>query len=141
MLATAPLPLAPTRPSIATLLVVVLFDCALGQEPSAPDEASTDSSLAAPKQVDVQPVAEDEEIEGRLLRILQATEWFDEPRVEVDEGVAFLRGRTQLQEHKEWATRLVRPRRCLASVLRCWRSRGCSWASPGEAPVLPSGGV
>ncbi len=57
----------------------------------------------APVKVDVQPLASDEQIARRLERILNATPWFYEPDVKVEEGVAFLRGRTDSDDHRRWA--------------------------------------
>jgi small-conductance mechanosensitive channel len=52
-------------------------------------------------------VARDEQIRDRLLGLLQATTWFAEPQVEVQEGVVFLDGRTALKEYKTWAKELA----------------------------------
>jgi len=51
--------------------------------PSAASEAEKqEDTPQAPKAVDVQPVARDEQIRDRLLSILQATTWFEEPQVD-----------------------------------------------------------
>ena len=47
----------------------------------------------APAKVDVKPVARDEEIRKRLQSVLDATGWFTDPQVRVEEGVVFLNGR------------------------------------------------
>lgn len=74
----------------------------------AQDDATPEADATqAPKEVDVQPVARDEEIRERLLSILQATTWFHNPQVEVREGVVFLDGRTRLKEYKVWARNLA----------------------------------
>lgn len=57
----------------------------------------------APKQVEVKPIARDDEIEDRLVRILNATDWFRETQVTVEEGVVFLEGRTEGDAFKQWA--------------------------------------
>ena len=76
--------------------------------PRAQDEAAPEEEAPqAPKAVDVQPVARDEEIRERLLSILQATTWFENPQVEVREGVVFLDGRTRLKEYRVWARDLA----------------------------------
>jgi small-conductance mechanosensitive channel len=90
------------------LAAVLTLLPAVARSQSPEDRAKqADDAPAAPQQVDVAPAAEDDEIEARLTRILQATEWFQDPQVQVDEGVAFLRGRTQSQDYKEWAARLA----------------------------------
>ncbi len=62
----------------------------------------------APAKVDVQPVARDEEIRKRLQTVLEATGWFTDPQVRVEEGVVFLNGRAETDELKKWAGDLAR---------------------------------
>lgn len=62
----------------------------------------------APAKVDVTPVAQDEEIRKRLQRVLDATDWFADPHVKVDEGVVFLNGNVESDELKKWAGDLAR---------------------------------
>lgn len=62
----------------------------------------------APAKVDVKPVARDEEIRKRLQSVLDATDWFTDPQVRVEEGVVFLNGRTGTDELKKWAGDLAR---------------------------------
>lgn len=97
------------------LLLLLAPGAAPAQEPLAappPEEAAP-----APKQVAVEPVAKDEEIGRRLVRILEATEWFQAPQAEVDAGVVFLSGQTATQEHKEWATRLAQNTQDVVAVV------------------------
>lgn len=83
------------------------------QEPAAnqaDDSAQIESDaeeLQSPDKVDVEPLAEDSEIETRLNDILSATNWFENPSVEVNEGVAFLTGSTKTAEHRSWAGELA----------------------------------
>jgi small-conductance mechanosensitive channel len=67
--------------------------------------------------VDVQPVAPDTEIRQRLVRILQATGWFGDPQVRVDEGVVFLSGRTEREEFKQWAGNLAQHTQDVVAVV------------------------
>ena len=105
---------------VGMLLSGLFFIVALGASPTlaqpsskpalppSPSEAEQqDDTPQAPKEVDVQPVARDEQIRDRLLSILQATTWFEEPQVDVQEGVVFLDGRTALKEYKTWAKELA----------------------------------
>ena len=62
----------------------------------------------APATVDVKPVARDEEISTRLQKVLDATGWFVDPQVRVEEGVVFLNGRTETDDLKKWAGDLAR---------------------------------
>ena len=95
------------------LLVVTNFGVHPGWTQDAEeleDDVSTpngDDELKAPEKVEVDPIADDDQIASRLKRILEATEWFDSPEVRVDEGVVFLRGSVDNQQHKEWAEKLA----------------------------------
>ena len=62
----------------------------------------------APAKVDVKPVARDEEIRKRLQSVLDATGWFTDLQVRVEEGVVFLNGQTETDELKKWAGDLAR---------------------------------
>jgi len=81
----------------------------LGKEAKPENEPPDKTELAvAPAKVDVQPVADDEEIRKRLQSVLEATKWFVEPQVRVDEGVVFLFGQADSEELKKWAGDLAR---------------------------------
>ncbi len=70
-----------------------------------------------PSQVNIQPVARDEEIETRLREILSATGWFTELQVRVQDGVVFLNGQAQTSEFKAWAGDLARNTQDVAAVV------------------------
>lgn len=108
------------------LLAAAVWFCestTTAQEPSptTPAEATgvppKPTSPAAPDKVDIKPVAQDEEIAERLRRILNATGWFTNVEVRVDEGVVFLRGSAQTQEVKEWAGNLARRTQDVVAVV------------------------
>ncbi|HAW30541.1 MAG TPA: hypothetical protein DCY03_20855, partial [Planctomycetaceae bacterium] len=84
------------------------------EEPVNPPPAE---SLPAPKTVNVTPAVEDSEISARLTRILKATEWFEDPLVEVDEGVAFLTGSTNDEKYRQWAGDLSRNTQDVVAVV------------------------
>jgi len=73
-----------------------------------PPAPTTGDLSPAPAKVDVNPVARDEEIRQRLQSVLDATDWFTDPRVEVREGVVFLNGRVETDDLKKWAGDLAR---------------------------------
>lgn len=85
-----------------------------GPSSDAPPASSTP---AAPEKVDIRPVAQDEEIAERLRGILDATGWFTNVEVRVEEGVAFLRGTAQTQEVKDWAGSLTRRTQDVVAVV------------------------
>jgi small conductance mechanosensitive channel len=72
---------------------------------------------AAPSRVDINPRARDEEIGTRLQRVLEATEWFAQPRVRVDEGVVFLEGLADSDGTKKWAGDLARNTQDVVAVV------------------------
>lgn len=75
--------------------------------PEIPLESIDSDAPETPDKVDVNPVAADAEIESRLVRILEATGWFENPEARVDEGVVFLSGQVDTEPHKEWAAKLA----------------------------------
>jgi len=93
------------------LLTLLLFLPALthGQVTEAPaPTATTQDELAAPEQVvEVDEAAEDDDIGTRLQSILESTDRFANPKVEVDNGVVFLYGTTEKTEYKDWARQLA----------------------------------
>lgn len=76
-------------------------------EPQQPPVSINEEISQAPAKVDVKPVARDEEIRKRLQRVLDATDWFADPQVRVEEGVVFLNGRVESAELKQWAGNLA----------------------------------
>lgn len=88
-------------------------------EPIAPKKQATpdseDLSVAATR-LEVQPVARDDEIRRRLQSVLDATGWFVEPLVRVEEGVVFLRGYADTEELRRWAGDLARNTQDVAAV-------------------------
>lgn len=70
-----------------------------------PDETQTPS---APATVDVTLVARDEAIRDRIHSVLEATGWYREAEVRVDQGVVFLDGTAETQAFKKWAGELAR---------------------------------
>jgi len=105
------------------LLLLSFSSVAVGQgtepEPAMPlaDTTKLDDELQPPRQVEVEPHADDQQIAARLQRILEATDWFHEPRVRVDEGVVFLSGSTTSEEHRQWARNLALRTRDVVAVV------------------------
>lgn len=73
---------------------------------AAPPPISQDDQ-AVSKPVEVEPAADDTAIASRIQRILQSTDWFQNPRVSVREGVVFIEGKTKAQVHWRWASALA----------------------------------
>ncbi len=68
-----------------------------------PPVSTKEDISPAPAKVDVKPVARDEEIRKRLQSVLDATDWFTDPQVQVEEGVVFLNGLVESADLKKWA--------------------------------------
>ncbi len=95
----------------AVLAAIFAGGQSLGQTVAPPEKEvspAKEELAPAPEKVDVQPVALDDEIRTRLERVLVATGWFENSKVEVDEGVVVLRGKTKSEDLKKWAGDLAR---------------------------------
>ncbi|WDQ15003.1 mechanosensitive ion channel family protein [Rhodopirellula sp. P2] len=64
---------------------------------------SAKKTVQVADEVQVDPVNSDQRIESRLQEIMEATGWFNQPKVKVDRGVAFLSGTSDTKSHREWA--------------------------------------
>ncbi|HEY8944915.1 MAG TPA: mechanosensitive ion channel domain-containing protein, partial [Polyangiaceae bacterium] len=73
-----------------------------------PAEESSPSESGTAERVTVNVEPHDPQIERRLNEILKATGWFENGRVRADEGVVFLDGRTDEEQHRDWAGDLAR---------------------------------
>ncbi|MEX1019362.1 MAG: mechanosensitive ion channel family protein [Litorilinea sp.] len=82
-----------------------------------PETPGTEEEQQVPTQVNVEPAAEDEQIAERLARILEATQWFVAPAVDVRDGVVFLDGQANTQEQREWAGNLARSTEDVVAVV------------------------
>jgi small conductance mechanosensitive channel len=80
---------------------------------SPPPASITDIS----NQVDVKPIAQDTEISDRIKKILNATTWYENPKVDVKNGVVFLKGTTKTSEHKQWAESLAKNTQDVVAVV------------------------
>lgn len=119
------------RPWIGISALWSVLTCAAvasGQAPTSSGPESTDAVPEVAEQIDVEPVAEDVDISGRLTRILEATEWFRQPDVRVDEGVVFITGVVDDEKHKEWAGRLAQNTQDVVAVVNQLEvSEGSIW--------------
>lgn len=93
-------------------LLIVLAGVAHGVAqtplPDAPATSTSDGlSITSSHPVAISPSATDTEIADRLLGILEATGWYDKPRVEVQQGVTFLDGLSDTPDHGRWAGTLA----------------------------------
>ena len=79
-----------------------------GSEDKPVPAKAPDGKPEPPGKVEVQPVAGDDEIRQRIADILEATSWFGEPKVTVQEGIVFLKGTTETDETKQWAGNLAK---------------------------------
>ncbi|RMF39702.1 MAG: BON domain-containing protein, partial [Planctomycetota bacterium] len=108
-------------------LLVIFLACPIplcGQDtdqqdetPAAVQPADAGEKPEAPEKVDVQPVARDDQIANRLQEILEATQWFSSPSVQVKNGVVFLGGQAAEQDYRRWATELAQNTQDVVAVV------------------------
>jgi len=98
------------------LLLTTIPLSGLAQNQTQPQTTDPDE-ITAPERVDIEPVADDSEIQDRLARILNSIDWFEDPQVEVSDGVVFLNGSTQTADHKRWAGDLARNTQDVTAVV------------------------
>jgi small conductance mechanosensitive channel len=101
---------------IVLLLLITMPLSVLAQGQNQTEITEPDET-AAPERVDVAPMAEDSQIRDRLAGILNATEWFENPQVEVNDGVVFLSGSTETVDYKRWAGDLARNTQDVTAVV------------------------
>ena len=99
------------------LFIIILLLITMPINVLAQGQISETDETLAPDRVDVATVAEDSQIRERLVRILAATEWFENPEVEVNDGVVFLSGSTETADHKRWAGDLARNTQDVTAVV------------------------
>ncbi len=103
--------------------------------PPTPPNSSTPKAAElslAPATVAVQPIAHDEEIRQRLQNVMEATGWFQDPVVKVEDGVVFLSGHADSEEIKKWAGDLARNTQDVVAVAnRIEVARASAWDFSG----------
>jgi small conductance mechanosensitive channel len=99
------------------ILFLLLITLPLSVLAQVQNQTTDQDESAAPERVDVEPVADDSQIRDRIARILTATEWFENPQVEVNDGVVFLSGSTGTIDHKRWAGDLARNTQDVTAVV------------------------
>lgn len=91
---------------------------AIDKSERAPNGAakSATTELPIPNDVEIKPIA-DREIESRLQSILEATSWYRAPQVRVQQGIVFLSGEADTDEHRLWATDLAKKTQDVVAVV------------------------
>ncbi len=112
------------KPKFLRLLLAafVVLTAALAAAPPAPAQeagapAASEGDAGPQSEVLVEPKAADQAIARRLQRILEASGWFEAPRVEVQEGLVFLDGTTTSGEHRDWAANVARRAQDVVAVV------------------------
>lgn len=98
---------------------IILCSALAQQEPTPEDRVTPPlaKNTLVSERIEVQPVASDQEINRRLTRLLEATGWFSDIAVQVEEGVVFLDGRASSVDYRTWAGDLARKTRDVAAVV------------------------
>lgn len=98
-----------------------LMQVSFAQGEAAPAESAPASESrkapSAPEKVEVQPIAEDVDISDRLVRIYEATKWFQEIDASVRDGVVFLTGTTKQDKYRDWAETLAQKTEGVVAVV------------------------
>lgn len=119
----------PARTRSQVLIGVLLFVSLLSlcavtsvkaqQQPQADESTVNQQAVvgSAADQFEIEPDVSDSAIELRLSRIMNATEWFNDLKIHVNEGVVFLDGRTTAVGYKDWGTELARKTKGVIAVV------------------------
>lgn len=96
---------------IATGATALASPVAAAFQQVQPDTAAADatepSQIEAPEKVEVDVVTLDDDISLRLEKIFGATGWFEGTQVRTDQGVVFVSGTADSDQHREWAERVA----------------------------------
>ncbi|MFO7848219.1 MAG: mechanosensitive ion channel family protein [Balneolaceae bacterium] len=98
-------------------LVIITIPFSVFAQDQSQMESTEQEDTAVPERVDVAPTADDSQIRDRLTGILTATGWFENPQVEVNDGVVFFSGSTKTDDHKKWAGDLARNTQDVTAVV------------------------
>ena len=101
----------------AILIFLVLLIQGSAQNPGQQVSTPEKEAVSLPGRVEIKPTARDSEIAHRLESILQATDWFFNPKVEVTAGVVFLYGEAKRDDLKKWAGELARSTSNVSAVV------------------------
>lgn len=111
MVPQSPIPVRWRTPLLALALIMLAVgapDTVTAQtEPAEETTSEPTRTRAMADNVPVKPEAQDSQIQARLQRILEASGWFTDPKVEVREGIVFLDGFSGTLEQSDWAGALA----------------------------------
>ncbi|MEO0671386.1 MAG: mechanosensitive ion channel family protein [Pseudomonadota bacterium] len=105
---------------LVALMIAVAPPPAIAQRPqpaAPPAETNPESATEPAEKVDVKPGAGDVEIADRLRRIMSATGWFDDLKVDVRDGIVFLDGLAETKDQITWAGNLARKTEDVVAVV------------------------
>ena len=104
---------------ISATLLLWLSGCVFTLAQDDGDVTTSDLTTAIrvqPDTIDVENISDDEAIADRLQSILEATQWFTEPKVVSNKGVVTLSGQADSDEHRVWAEQLAKRTQDVVSV-------------------------
>ncbi|MEZ6071286.1 MAG: mechanosensitive ion channel family protein [Pirellulales bacterium] len=84
---------------------------------TAVDTVSEPTNDTPANRIAVNKITADDKIVQRLSDVLKATQWFDDVRVKVRDGVVFLDGRAPSEDKSTWAEELARNTEGVAAVV------------------------
>ena len=98
----------------AAILATILFALAA---PAQDTSNGGDGETGPIRDVAIEPTARDDQIDTRITEILRATGWFSGVEVRVDDGIVFLDGRTDSEDHRVWARELANKTQDVVAVV------------------------
>ncbi len=118
----------------AIFISIALLAYALATPIVAQDASGTEDTTAPVRDVAIAPIARDEQIATRISNILTSTGWYQDISVTVSDGIVFLDGETDSDEHRTWARDLsAKTQDVVAVVNRLDVESGINWSI---APAL-----
>ncbi len=121
---------------------LLLIFCASAGLAQTQTEPTADAEITTTEQsVSVEPAARDSEIETRIQDILTATNWYENPRVDVRDGIVFLDGTARSDDHRAWARDLAsKTQDVIAVVNRIQVEQDVAWTVEPALQELTSVG-
>lgn len=110
----------PCSEKLFFLIFLCLSFALLGQSENASQElppGSSENKENFKKEVQVISSADDLSIADRLKKILEATHWYSDVNIRVQEGVVFLSGVASSDESRDWAAELAKKTEAVVAVV------------------------
>ena len=95
-------------PFIVALFISLLSLISFNAVAVQGQESESEDAPKETAQVSVNDIVEDDKISSRLSKIFESTEWFQNVKVDSDNGVVTITGNADTDDHRLWAENLTR---------------------------------